>query len=148
MKSVLQDWVMNLPLKQQATLISALRGPDNLGKYNMGKELTRYLRSLVLVPANPDWEDNPDDTFFRYNKNSLDKYIKEFISNHGEYPHHFTMHIIHAFEIVGYKHRTLHPHNSKISEHAYRCLKFYCEMAKAFHMTPETEEEMDERLAI
>lgn len=147
MKSVLQDWVMNLPLKQQSTLISALRGPDNLGKHNTGKQLTRYLRSLIIVPANPNWKDDADDTFLRYNENSLDSYINEFIDNHDEYPHHFIMHLVHAFEIVGYKHKTVHSNNSRVSEHAYRCLGFYCKMAKAFHMIAETEEEMDERLA-
>jgi hypothetical protein len=141
MKSVLQDWVMELPLKQQATLISATRGPDNLGKHNIGKQLTRYLRSLVLVPANPDWKNNPEDTFFRFNENSLDSYIKDFINDHDHYPHHFIMHLIHAFEIIAYN----HPDLEVRVKHAE---PFYYFMCEAFHMTPETKEELNSRLNI
>ena|SRR5580658_5627088 len=47
--SVLQQWVETLPLKQQVTLISAVRGPDD--GCRVAKELARRLRQVVLVPA-------------------------------------------------------------------------------------------------
>lgn len=60
------------------------------------------------------------------------------VNDHDGYPHHFLLHLIHCAEVVGYKHP-----DSNIREN---WLSFYLLMSAQFHMTPETEDEMDYRL--
>jgi hypothetical protein len=48
MKSVLQDWVMTLGLRQQGTLLSGIRGCDTVPKHHITKLLVRGLRADCL----------------------------------------------------------------------------------------------------
>lgn len=51
MSSVLQPWVQELSFMQQSVLISAVRGPDGIGKYHKGKGLIKWYRRCILVSA-------------------------------------------------------------------------------------------------
>ena len=59
MKSVLQDWVMELPLRFQGTLLTAVRGCDDEAKtwtsrgvaYSPGRRLTAFIRYCFMNPA-------------------------------------------------------------------------------------------------
>jgi hypothetical protein len=54
MQSVLQDWVMHLPLREQGALVVGTRGCDEAPKLpldSIERQLTAFLRYLVLVPA-------------------------------------------------------------------------------------------------
>jgi hypothetical protein len=53
-------------------------------------------------------------------------------------PHHYHLHLMHGAEILGYKHPD--PTVRK------RWLGFYMRCVDDMHLTPETEEQMDERL--
>ena len=57
--SVLQPWVMRLPLRCHGTLLTAVRGCDDEPKqwsargvaYSPGRRLTAYIRYCFMVPA-------------------------------------------------------------------------------------------------
>lgn len=140
-ESVIHDWMQVLTFQQQALLLTAMRGPDGMPKHCSGKEIVRYLRGVVLKPAGEStgkndndfmwWDYNPTVDYFRY-------LTKAFWSQHDEYPHHFIMHILHCAELIGYKHPDGYLRN--------QWLLFYLAGCSSFHMTPETEVEMDDRL--
>lgn len=136
-ESVLHGWVHRLTFQMQALLLTAMRGPDENNKYNAAKAIIRYLRGVVCKPAG-NW-DNTNNNDFMWGE--YDKFVHHsigFWQDHDEYPHHFIMHLVHCAQVIGYK----HPNNSI----AGYWLDFYTEACNAFHMNPETEEEMDKRL--
>jgi hypothetical protein len=137
-RSVLQDWVMELPLMQQATLISSVRGPDGVSKNGLHKEVCRYLRYLSLNPAHDDHLTNPTDKFMSPNLRAVGTVLADFVHDHDHYPMHWLIHIVHAFEILGYKHPD--------PKHRLCCHRFYILMADCFHLAIEREIEMDHRL--
>src|SRR5690606_1349351 len=49
--SVLQNWLMELPLMQQTVLLTAIRGPDGLAKYHPVKKVLRWFRRCILLSA-------------------------------------------------------------------------------------------------
>jgi len=51
MASVLQPWVMELPLMQQSVLLTAVRGPDGEAKYGPTKYLLRWYRRCILLSS-------------------------------------------------------------------------------------------------
>jgi len=153
-ESVIHDWVAELPFQMQALLMTAMRGPDACQKHNSAKIIVRYLRSVVLKPAG-DWSGKNDNDFMwgeyivntsrAISKDSLpinyplfEQYSEDFWNNHDEYPHHFIMHLVHCAEVVGYKHP-----DPEISRHWRH---FYFEACKSFHMFPEGETQLDERM--
>ncbi|KKN74275.1 hypothetical protein LCGC14_0392140 [marine sediment metagenome] len=50
-RSVLQDWVCELPFMQQSVLITACRGPDGLPKNHAAKVIGKYVRRCFLIRA-------------------------------------------------------------------------------------------------
>lgn len=68
----------------------------------------------------------------------LDAIMKEYIRSVDEIPHHFHMHVMHAAEILGYKH--------PVQWKREWWHKFYLAMVNDAHLHPETKEEMDRRL--
>lgn len=129
-KCVMQDWVLNLSWKQQAVLLSAIRGCDGVGKNDLSKKFVRKLRSVVLKNAGA-----PGCEF-------MESYIPpqevyEFSKGFDAYPIHFLLHLIHAYEIVGYCYEG---DDREFFEN------FYKTMVRAFHMKPERIEEMHYRL--
>lgn len=148
-ESVLHDWVCDLTFQMQALLLTAMRGPDENNKFNAAKAIIRYLRGVVIKPAG-DWNgiNNNDFMWGEYvRKNEMQpyqddplfqSYASEFWQDHDEYPHHFIMHLIHCAEVVGYKHPD--------KDIAFHWQRFYLDACDAFHMNPETESELDERL--
>lgn len=51
MPSVLQPWVHDLTFMQQSVLLTAVRGPDGLPKYDPPKKLLRFFRRSFLISA-------------------------------------------------------------------------------------------------
>jgi hypothetical protein len=145
-ESVLHDWVHELTFQQQALLLTGIRGADGTSKHNAGKILTRYLRGVVIKPAG-EWachktmpvglNDN-DFMWGEYDGGEFRKYAREFLKDHDVYPHHWLMHMVHCAEVIGYK----HPNEIIRGE----WLMFYYNCCHNFHMTAETELQMDERL--
>lgn len=141
--STLQDWVHNLPRMQQATLLSALRGPDNVPKAHPSKGLVRYLRRCVMItafdgvrildmhaPGGGDYTGPVTEGMCP---------IKDFMWCIDALPFHFTTHFIFAAEILAYQH--------DVFEVRKFWIEFYLKVCKKLHMHPETKEELNARLS-
>ena len=152
MKNVLQDWVMELPLMMQTTLLTSVRGPDGYPKYGPTKMLLRWFRRCVLVAAMEETVlTNPHDprggsfmgpsykerAFAQWQPRMLEV-VDEYLRELDTLPHHFQMHFLHSAEIIGYKH----------SDPEIRAwwLYVYSMLVRDLHLQPETEETLDERL--
>lgn len=140
---VLQDWVHGLPFMQQSVLITATRGPDGLRKDHISKVLLRWLRRCYMVSAFDkivlsDPYDPRGGSFTGPCTMELEKAVDLYLRSIDETPHHFHLHLMHASEILGYKHPS-----PKIQSFWN---KFYSRIVKDAHLNPESEEQMDKRL--
>lgn len=150
-RSVLQDWVHGLTFMQQSVLITATRGPDGIRKDHPVKVLLRYLRRSYLICAfdgKVRWSPyEPGGGSFTGPLNlkgtgegegHIDKYVEIYLRHVDELPHHFQLHLMHAAEILGYK----HPDGDVRG--FWRAL--YLAIVNDAHLQPEPEEVMDRRL--
>ncbi len=142
--SVTQEWVSSLSLMQQTVLLTAIRGPDTLGKHHLSKYLIRWYRRSILISAFDRCAlDGPHDprggSFLGpIGEISLDDLASAYLRSIDEVPLHFHMHLIHASEIVGYKHPT-----NEIRDWWHH---FYLAAVRDLHFAPEAEVDMDARL--
>ncbi len=136
MKSVLQDWVMELPLRFQGSMIVAARGCDLTPKLPLDsteRRLVGFLRYCFMNPADPREVGYSPGSFFQIVPPS-DWKPSEF----GHYPQHWVSHLMHAFEVVAYCHPEQH-----ISERAY---DIYHKVVQSLHLNTETKQQMYARL--
>ena len=131
-RPVIKEWAWTLSWKQQATVLSALRGCDMADKEDPAKPFCRRLRGAVLESGGAD--DNPE---FMASEVDIED-ILYFTKRIDRYPVHFLLHLIHAAEVIGFN----HPDEE---ERAF-WFAFYNNMVQAFHMYPETKEQNDFRL--
>ena len=144
--SVQPEWCLCLPLQQQSVLLLAARGPDGLAKSHPCKDVQRAYRGTVLLAArygrSLEWGERADSFM------SLDQFadaavwqdvIDSFFFWVDDLPHHFLMHLLHAAEIIGYKHPDVRFRS--------RWNEFYRRAVHDLHLNPETEEQMDARLS-
>jgi hypothetical protein len=147
MTTVVQDWVSSLTWKQQTVLLASFRGCDSLPKNDPSKTFTKMMRATLLKDADPTSSfmpfdvKTPDD--FVTNK-PLYAAVDEFFIDCSKggldaYPVHWILHFLQAAEIVGYKHP-----DQRIG---WFWGMFYQKGVKALHLNPETEEQLDARLA-
>lgn len=128
MSSVLQDWVMHLTLREQGTILAAVRGCDLAPKSAAANErqLVAYLRWVALVPADPR-EVNIEGAFMQDHPPRSWR-----ASEFGHYPQHWYAHLMHAFEVVAYR----HPYDTERANARYIYQKF----ATNLHLNPEPRE--------
>lgn len=134
MTSVLQNWVMELPLRMQGTLMTAVRGCDDEAKiwtssgvsYSPGRRLTAYIRYCFMIPADIREVDSQEGAFMMSQPPENFK-----PSEFGHLPQHWYSHVMHALEIIAYKHP-----NSDIQTCAY---SLYSMMVSNLHLNVETE---------
>jgi hypothetical protein len=140
---VLQDWVRELSFMQQSVLMAAIRAPDNLAKNHPAKKLMRWYRRCILNCAFCKKVHGTADEWcsgsFTGPLSDVDDLAKQYLVNVDEIPHHFHLHLLHAAQIIGYKHP-----NDKIT---YWWRDFYYRGIVDMHLTPETCGEMDRRLS-
>ncbi len=125
---VLQDWMGELPWKQQSVILSSLRGPDTHRPESV-KKVTRWLRAITQNNA-----DNSTD----YMK---DVGLPEFEPLRTELEFctvHYFCHLLHTFEIIGYSHPVEDIRNLSRG--------YYERLANALHLNPETQEQLNKRL--
>src|SRR6266581_2244475 len=91
--TVVQPWVSNLPFKQQTLLLSAIRGPDGVGKTNKVKNVLKYYRATVLKNADAL-------SGFMDQKEPTVKTMNKFVRDIEEYPLHWVMHFYRAVAII------------------------------------------------
>lgn len=146
MTSVLQDWVMELPLRAQGTLLTGIRGCDLAPKVYINgdpfleahlsdtteRRLTAFLRYCVCNPADPREVDIPMSWF----QSRLPSAWK--ISEVMHYPAHWALHIMHSYEVVGYMHPELYERQS--------ALQVYHKFVTGLHLNPETKGQMLNRM--
>jgi hypothetical protein len=134
MPSVIQEWVSELGLRHQGVLMSCVRGCDSVSKEDPTKAVARSLRAMILVSFDPE-----PTSFIDYAPiNVVYDRMNAVLKDHDHYPVHYIMHLMHGSEIIGYKH----------PDYVWRdcCWWFYWRLCKCFHVTPETEEQLDARL--
>ncbi len=148
MTSVLQDWVMKLPLREQGTILTSIRGCDlspknpvaiderygcSTGEDTAERGLTAFFRWCVMNPADPR-EVDICGAFFQ---SKPPKNWKP--SQFGHYPLHWYSHLMHCFEVVAYRHP-----DKEIAGTAY---EIYARMVACLHLNPESRPQMIERLS-
>jgi hypothetical protein len=155
MTSVLQDWVMELPLREQGTLLTAVRGCDlepkeweqpetSLGFAAVpfgpervvdspGRRLTAWIRWCFMNPADPREVDVPGAFFQSHPPAPFHP------SAFGHLPLHWYTHAMHSLEVVAYRHPDL-----AVRLNAYA---LYERMVRGLHCSPEARERMIERLS-
>ncbi|MGE0366914.1 MAG: hypothetical protein AB7Q00_14400 [Phycisphaerales bacterium] len=147
-----QPWLDNLSVMQQSVLLTAIRGPDGIRKDHVAKLLLRWYRRSILVLAfeqtvvtNPCSLGGGSFTgpsvsldHALYWKPAMDEVVTEYLRHVDELPHHFQLHLMHAAEIVGYKHPD--PNIRAWWHHTY------LRLVNDMHLYPELEEHMDLRL--
>lgn len=142
MNSVLQDWVMALPLREQGTLLTAVRGCDDEPKtwtrsgvaYSPGRRLTAFIRWCFMNPADVREVDVEEGAFFQSRPPSPFK-----PSEFGHLPLHWYAHAMHALEVVAYRHPDLSV--------SHQACALYDDMVRSLHLKPETFDEFVRRLS-
>lgn len=150
-RSVLQDWTNDVTFMMQSVLITAVRGPDGIRKDHPVKVLCRYLRRCFLIcafdgkvrwspyePGGGSFTGPLDLKREDTTGGHLDKFIEVYLRHVDELPHHFQLHLMHAAEILGYKHPD--------DDVRRFWLTFYRAIVSDAHLEPEAEEVMDRRL--
>lgn len=102
MTSVLRPWVMALPLREQGAMIVATRGCDLAPKFPLDspeRRMTAAIRFAVCIPADPREVDAAPGCFM-LSEPPVDVKLAMF----EHYPLHWCLHIVHACQIIGYRH--------------------------------------------
>lgn len=145
--SVLLPWTEEISFMQQSVLISAVRGPDGIRKDHPVKVLGRWLRRSILKSAMDGRElsqpyEPGGGSFTGPCKTDevcdLQHAMELYFRTVDELPHHFQLHLMHAAEILGYKHPNSFTRNWWNN--------FYLSCVNDMHLFPESEELMDLRL--
>jgi hypothetical protein len=139
--SVLQHWVTQLQLREQGTLLTAVRGCDDEPKVwystgfadSPGRRLTGFIRWCFMNPAD-EREVDVAGAFFQSTPPAPFR-----PSEFGHLPQHWYAHAMHALEIIGYRHPDV--------DTALTALELYNAMVENLHLNPETAHEMNVRLA-
>lgn len=157
-----QDWVHDLSIMQQSVLLSGIRGCDGLPKRHKAKTLIKWYRRCVLLSAfdgvgltdpfapgggsftgpvhelTAQFFAMPEDVQHDHKCSIMQRVSDDFVDSRDELHSHYQIHMMHAFEILGYKHPDL-----GIREFWN---DMYVRLAHAYHLWPETELQMDSRL--
>ncbi len=150
--SVIQEWVTALPMMQQTVLLTAVRGPDGLPKYHPTKFVLRWYRRCVLLsaldgviladPVDPNGGSFTGPSLDPLSDQDwparMDSRVTDYLRALDEVPHHFQVHLMHAVEILGYKHPDEHTRDW--------WHQVYIRIVHDMHLWPETEDQLDQRL--
>jgi hypothetical protein len=146
-KRVMQEWTEDLSYMMQSVLIAAVRGPDGIRKNHPVKVLCRWLRRCFLVSAFDgavlgDPHEPGGGSFTgpaRTNEvYGLEQAQELYFASIDELPHHFQLHLMHAAEILGYKH--------PVRQTRAWWNRFYLNIVNDAHLFPESEKLLDLRL--
>lgn len=136
MKSVLQDWVMELPLREQGTVLTAVRGCDLTPKMPLDSTerlLVGWIRWCILNPADLREVGIKGAFFQAYPPLNFKP------SELGHYPLHWVMHVVHTLEVIAYRYPT-----ADVAEPAY---DLYIKFVRSLHLKPESRIDMIRRLS-
>lgn len=139
MQSVLQDWVMELPLREQGTLLTVVRGCDLTPKNPLDspeRKIVGQLRNAFLVPADEREVGIEPGSFFVPGTPDPDTFKA---SAFGHYPQHWVAHVMHAIEVLGYRHPD--------TDERQRWHQIYLKFCHGLHVMPESASQMFTRLS-
>lgn len=154
--TVLQDWVTNCSMMQQSVLMGIVRGPDGVEKYHPVKPVLRWYRRCLLFSAidgkvltNPHDPNGGSFTGPSYDvvyaddvvpdwTEKMDSLVGDMLRTMDQMNLHFWLHMLHAFEIMGYH------HSDPVI--AMWWTNVYYRMVNAMHLYPETKTALDRRL--
>lgn len=127
---------MKLGLREQGTLLTAIRGCDLVPKFpldSMERTLTAFVRCAVMVPFDAREVDSEIGCFMQ------SKIPTNFrASSLGHYPHHWVMHLLHAMQIISYKCPDFEARN--------QAEEVYTKLVNSMHLNVETSRQMTDRL--
>lgn len=132
---------MELPLRAQGTLMTAVRGCDDEAKqwtstgvsYSPGRRLTAFIRWCFMNPADPREVDSQEGAFMMSTPPSPFK-----PSEFGHLPQHWYSHAMHALEVIAFYHPVI--------DTARIAYTLYFNMVRNMHLNLETKAEMLLRL--
>lgn len=127
---------MELPLREQGTLLTGVRGCDDVPKLPLdstARQLTGFLRFLTLNPAD-EREVGIPGAFFQ-----PEPPMEWKASELGHLPLHWFAHIMHCYEVAGFRHP-----DALLRLNAYR---IYYTLARSLHLEVESRETMITRLS-
>lgn len=136
-QSMLREWVEGLPLREQGVLLSGIRGCDLTPKNPLDspeRQLVAYLRYIVCYPNEEHEVDGAPGAYMQ--SHPPERWTP---SEFGHYPQHWYAHIMHAYQVVGYRHPD--PEVCAIAEGIY--LRF----VHSLHLEPEGFARMVARLS-
>lgn len=133
---------MELPLREQGTLLTAVRGCDDEPKlwmrtgvaYSPGRRLTAFIRYCFMNPADLREVDYEEGSFFQSEPPQPFK-----PSEFGHLPQHWYSHVMHGLEIIAYRHPDEYLSRAAMS--------MYFKMVENLHLRPEMKEQMVNRLS-
>jgi hypothetical protein len=140
--SVLQPWVQELPLREQGTLLTCVRGCDDEPKvwtrqgvaYSAGRRITAYVRWCFMNPADAREVDHTEGAFMMSSPPNPFK-----PSEFGHLPQHWYAHVMHALEVIAYRHP-----NPAVHSVAW---ELYAAMAHNLHLSIEPYSQFVARLS-
>lgn len=136
---VQRQWSTRLPLRHQGVLFTAIRGCDGAPKEDPSKSLSRMIRRACLNPAD-ERETSNHGGFFGFEPQKMSRDLNEFLHSLDQYPLHYVMHLMHASQVIGYKHP---------NEEFRDFFKLtYALIVHTFHLNMEQESDMDLRLTL
>lgn len=138
---------MELPLREQGTLLTAVRGCDLASKYDEDgnvidtpeRRLTAWIRWAFMNPADPREVDIPGAFFQSVPPGWRGRGDRFKASAFGHYPLHWVSHVMHALKIIAVR----HPERPI----KYRADSMYLAFVSMLHLNPETDAQMIERLS-
>lgn len=139
MTNILREWVTELPLREQGSLLTCIRGCDLVAKRpldSMPRRLVAALRYNVLVPADEREVDSEPGSFMSRKIPGTSEFKP---SDLDQYPMHWIAHIMHGMEVLAYRHP-----DTTISCAWYN---LYAKMVHALHLNVETRQQMIDRLS-
>lgn len=125
---------MEIGLRQQGVIVSAVRGCDTLPKNHVMKTYTRALRADTLVSHSP----NPSSFFKPLTHAEFMDHLPVLKKNTDELPLHYVLHFLHASEVLAFHH--------PLVERRGCWNMLYLSMVKWMHLNPETPEQLSARL--
>lgn len=137
-RSVLQPWVMDLPLREQGCLMTAVRGCDLTPKRpldSLERRIVAAIRGGFMVAADPRETDSEPGSFMSL---KIPDAKTEKLSTLGHYPLHWVVHVMHACEVLGYR----HPDTRVLSQFQ----DLYREFCHMLHVPAETFETYAKRM--
>jgi hypothetical protein len=125
---------MELGLRHQGVLMSAVRGPDSIPKDHIVKRFVRAFRADTLV----SFADAPASFISFLDRGEFSDLLRPLFASIDELNLHYAMHWLHAVQVIAFK----HPDQQR--RDCWNML--YLGFVKKLHLTPETPEELDARL--